>query len=190
MSPPGPPRRPTTLRRGSITAAEISAPARSGSVPGRSGVVGRRGTAGDPRRSWSGLLISIFRIGCHALPRHALQAPGKIAPPRPQAGLHPAPFDRHRLDLERYRRVAGTLVKRALARQHLGQDHPQKRTSKYPSDDRPSGLTGRSAPEGPVDTSGAMYATVPPQGRHARVDLPVLCQFDNHCHDIKIQFLP
>ena len=73
-----------------------------------------------------GLLVSPRRVGRQALPGDALQAPGDVRPIAADRGVRLAPLDGHRLDLERQRRVAPALLERAVAGEHLGQDHAQR----------------------------------------------------------------
>jgi len=71
-------------------------------------------------------LVAPRRVGHQALAGDALQAPGHVRPLLAQRGHGAAALHRHRLDQGRQRRVAGALVERALAGQHLEQHHAQR----------------------------------------------------------------
>ena len=73
-----------------------------------------------------GPLVPPGRVGGQALAGDALQPPGEVRPIAADRGLRLAPLHRHGLDLQGQRRVAAALLERAVAREHLGQDHPQR----------------------------------------------------------------
>ena len=73
-----------------------------------------------------GLLVPPRRVGRQALAGDALQAPGDVRTLPAERGDRLAPLQGHGLDLQGERRVAPALLERAVAGEHLGQDHPQR----------------------------------------------------------------
>ena len=65
---------------------------------------------------------------------------------RRSEGTHLAPLHRHRLDLQGQRRVAAALLERAVAREHLGEHHPQRVDVRSPID--LADQRGRAADQG------------------------------------------